>query len=159
MRRRFFNFPVLGIALGWLCAVVFGISSWGKLRDPLAFADSIAAYQLVPWRWAVSLAALVIPVLELLLAALLLANVWRRAALMAMAGLTMIFTAALVSAAVRGLEIDCGCMGGSGGGAGEGGSRELPELSVPWAIARNFLLLFFAGWALWLENIHRTKLK
>lgn len=149
--RRFFTSFVLGLVPGWLCAVVFGLSSWGKLRDPLAFADSIAAYQLMPWRWAVSLAALVIPVLELLLAALVLANVWRRAALVATAGLTVIFTAALVSAATRGLEIDCGCMGGIGG------AWNLPELSVRWAIARNALLIFFAGWALWMDKIHRTK--
>jgi uncharacterized membrane protein YphA (DoxX/SURF4 family) len=142
--RRFLNSPALGLVLGWVCAGLFGLSSWGKLRDPLAFADSIAAYQLVPWRWAVSLLALVIPVLELLLAALVLANVWRRAAVLAMAGLTVVFTVALVSAAARGLEIDCGCMGGGSGlpsGAGQGGWG-LPELSVPWAIARNVVLLF-----------------
>lgn len=117
--------------LCWLAAGVFGLAAWGKLRDPLAFADSIAAYRLVPVPWVISLLALTLPVLEMLLAVLLVAGWWRRTAILGLGALTVMFTAALLTAWGRGLEIDCGCFSGAG----------LPEVPVPWAVARNVVLL------------------
>lgn len=121
--------------LRWLCAAVFGLAAWGKLSDPLAFADSIAAYGLVPWRPGITLLALVLPVLEILLAALMVTGWWRRPAVLGLGGLTSIFTLALLSASVRGLNIDCGCFGGA-----------LPAMPVHWAILRNLLLLIALAW-------------
>ncbi|MDB6134254.1 MAG: DoxX family protein [Verrucomicrobiales bacterium] len=122
--------------LCWLCAAVFGLAAWGKLLDPLAFADSVADYRLIPWRPGITLTALALPVFEMLLALLLVTGRWRRAAVLGMLGLTLIFTMALISAAVRGLNIDCGCSGGGW----------LPTLSIPWAIVRNVLLLGAGVW-------------
>ncbi|RYD27572.1 MAG: DoxX family protein [Verrucomicrobiaceae bacterium] len=122
--------------LCWLCAAVFGLAAWGKLRDPLAFADSIADYRLMAWGPGITLLALGLPVFEMLLALLLVTGRWNRAAVLGMTGLTLIFTVALISAAARGLNIDCGCSGGGW----------LPALSIPWAIVRNTLLLGAGAW-------------
>lgn len=127
---------LLRTVLCWLCAAVFGLAAWGKLVDPLAFADSIADYQIIPRGPGITLTALGLPVFEMLLALLLATGRWRRAAVLGMTGLTLIFSVALISAAVRGLNIDCGCSGGGW----------LPTLSIPWAIVRNVLLLGAGGW-------------
>lgn len=137
--------PLLLTFLRWLCAALFGIAAWGKLRDPLAFADSIAAYGLIWWKPGITLLALILPVFEMLLAVLLVTGWWRRAAVLGTAGLTLIFTAALLSAAARGLRIDCGCFGG------------LSDMPVHWAIVRNLLLTGILVWILTADKSDRMK--
>lgn len=127
---------ILRMVLRWLCALVFGLAAWGKLLDPLAFADSVSDYRLIPWGPGITLTALGLPVFEMLLAVLLIAGRWWRAAALGMTGLTLVFTVALISAAARGLNIDCGCSAGGW----------LPSLSIPWAIVRNVLLLGAGVW-------------
>ncbi len=123
-------------ALCRLLAALFLAAAAGKIRDPLVFADSIAAYDMIAWKPGVTLLALTLPMLEILLALLLVTGVWRRTALLGTGLLTALFTAALLSAMVRGLEIDCGCFG------------ENTFLNPPpgWAVARNGVILALCGW-------------
>jgi uncharacterized membrane protein YphA (DoxX/SURF4 family) len=115
---------------------VFLWAGWGKLRDPLAFADSVALFRVLPHPALVSLVALCVPVLEWLVAVLLWVPRWHRAAWLVMAGLFAVFTAALSAAQARGLVIDCGCFG----------SGDATKWSVPLALGRAGGLL---GWAVW----------
>ncbi len=115
---------------------VFVWAGWGKLRDPLAFADSVAAFRMLPHPVFVSLVALGVPVLEWMTAVLLWVPRWHRAARWVMTGLFALFAVALSVAQVRGLEIDCGCFG----------SGEPTKWSVPLAWGRAVGLL---GWAIW----------
>ncbi|MES2707068.1 MAG: MauE/DoxX family redox-associated membrane protein [Verrucomicrobiota bacterium] len=141
----FLKSPLFLTFLRWLCAALFGIAAWGKLRDPLAFADSIAAYDLMRWKPGITLLALILPVFEILLAVLLITGWWRRAAVLGTAGLTLIFTVALLSAAARGLKIDCGCFSG------------LSDMPVHWAIVRNLLLIGILAWILAADKPEQMK--
>lgn len=87
---------------------VFIYAGFVKIADSQAFAGIIAAYRILP-SFGNYLAAAVIPWLELFCGLLLVAG-WRtRGAAAVIALLTIIFMAALVSAQLRGLDIDCGC--------------------------------------------------
>ena len=56
--------------------------------------------------------ALGLPPFEVVFGGLLLIGVWRRTAAVGMLGLCGVFALALVSALLRGLSVDCGCLGG-----------------------------------------------
>ncbi len=105
---------------------VFFWAGWGKLRDPLAFSDSVAAFRVLPHPVLVSLVAVCVPVLEWLVAVLLWVPRWHRAARWVMTGLFAAFTVALGVAQAKGLVIDCGCFG----------SGDATEWSVPLALGR-----------------------
>ena len=87
---------------------VFLYASWDKLHEPRAFAEVIHNYRLVPYvllhPW-----AHLLPVLELLAGAALVLGVLRRGAALTLAGLTVVFIAAIAAALARGLDISCGC--------------------------------------------------
>ena len=89
---------------------VFIYAGWEKLGAPGQFADSIAAYRLLPLNW-VNPMALALPPLELITGCLLLAGWQLRAATFSALILSGLFAIALGSALWRGLAIDCGCFG------------------------------------------------
>lgn len=99
-----------------------------KLGDPAAFAQSILHYQLVgeglAW-WG----ALYLPWLEVMLGAALLFPRWRRSSAQILGALTTFFIVVLASTIWRGLDVSCGCLGGS-----DSTSAEL-------AILRNLVIL------------------
>jgi putative oxidoreductase len=91
-------------------AVVFAFAGVLKAADPNAFAEEIMRYQLVPWPVAVAM-ALWLPFLEMAAGAGILIPALRTGALAIVTALLLTFTAALLSAWQRGLNIDCGCFG------------------------------------------------
>jgi putative oxidoreductase len=117
--------------------VVAGVLAWAgvtKLADPSLFAVDIANYRLLPSIFA-AMAAVYLPWLELCLAAGLLVPRLRAVARWLALGLILVFCAALGSAWVRGLDIRCGCFGGSADGA--------TEIE---ALARNAVLVGLLVW-------------
>jgi hypothetical protein len=104
---------VLALRLGLGGLFVFaGIM---KLGDPVQFAIEIGNYRLLA-----SLApygAVILPYIEIALGAavIFLPSDWRRGAALALAGLTAVFTVAVAQAVGRGINVDCGCFGGSSG--------------------------------------------
>jgi putative oxidoreductase len=104
-------FWALRLALGGLFVVTGAL----KLVDPTAFAVEIHNYQLFPALAPVLAATL--PAVELLLGAALLAGPrpWLRAGALASVGLMAVFTVAVASAVVRGINISCGCFGAGSG--------------------------------------------
>ena len=100
-----------------------------KLADPLRFATQIRAYELTEFVTGAALAVW-LPWLELLCGLALLANRLARGALLWLAILMVIFTAAQASALVRGLSLDCGCFGESA----------VPANSI-WLMGRDLLIL------------------
>jgi len=98
----------LALSLG--LAAVFFYASVDKLRDPLQFADSIAAFAILPAPL-ISPFALSLPVFEVGCGLLLLWPWTRRVGAMAVALVSLMFFAALSSALLRGLTLDCGCFG------------------------------------------------
>jgi uncharacterized membrane protein YphA (DoxX/SURF4 family) len=99
------------LAVRLLLGGVFLYASIAKARDPLDFADAVASFHLLPAYW-INPFALGLPTYEILLGAWLLSG-WRlRTAAFGASATMLVFLAALASAKMRGLGVDCGCFGG-----------------------------------------------
>jgi hypothetical protein len=106
-----------------------------KLQNLAAFAEEVANYRLVPAALAPTLAA-VLPGLELLTGLLLCVNRWVRAAACVASAMLVVFIVALCLTLLRGIDLRCGCFGGS-------------EL-VTWRdVARDGLLLTISASVFW----------
>jgi len=106
----------------WIVAALF------KLADPATFARDIENYRILPALVAAGL-AVYLPWFELVLGAGLWVPRLRQASRALSLALLVGFSLALLSALVRGLDINCGCFGAAG-----------PDASASWALARNLVL-------------------
>ena len=115
-------------------ALVFVFAGGVKAADPKTFAEEITRYQLVSWPAAVTL-ALWLPFLEMAAGAGILIPALRPGALVIVTALLITFTAALLNAWRRGLNIDCGCFGPA-----------LGHQTIIQALARDGFLLAMLAW-------------
>ena len=116
--------PVLALVTRLGLAALFATTGVTKLAAGEAFVRSLAAYELLPTTL-VDVAAATLVLVECGLAALLVTRRFGRRATFAAAALLAAFAAAIASATVRGLAVDCGCLPGV-------------ELQAGWwAVARN----------------------
>jgi putative oxidoreductase len=104
-RRDYFALAA-SLAIG----VLFIYAGADKLRDPLQFADSIAAFAILP-AVSINLLAMGLPPFEIACGLLMLARPTRRVGALALMLTSVVFFSALVSALARGLTLDCGCFG------------------------------------------------
>ena len=109
-----------------------------KIADPQSSVAAVRAYELMPDA-AATLVGWGLPFVELALGLLLLSGLATRPVAIASAGLLVVFTAGVASAAARGLSIDCGCFGG-------GGPVPPDQTAYGTEIARDVGLLALAGW-------------
>jgi uncharacterized membrane protein YphA (DoxX/SURF4 family) len=132
----------------WALAAVFGgVFIWSgvvKVQDPALFLVSVRSFHLVPDPFAAWL-ALGLPWLEIFAGLAVLTGWLRRGGLLLLNASLVVFAIALVSAQVRGLDIDCGCFG-TGHGA----------TSVRDALLRDAVLLLAGGW-LWFATRPRPQ--
>jgi uncharacterized membrane protein YphA (DoxX/SURF4 family) len=120
---------------------VFLVAGVLKAIDPQSSVAAVRAYQLLP----ASLATIVgwgLPFAEIALGLLLLAGIATRAVAVGVAMLLVIFIAGVVSAAARGLSIDCGCFGG-------GGAVDASQTAYGVELVRDTGLLLLALWLIW----------
>lgn len=102
---------IVGITLRLCLGAVFGYAAWTKLREPwMLFAMSVDAYHVLP-EWGAVAVARTLPWLELMLAATLVAGIWKRISLPAASALLAVFFGLMVRSYARGEGIDCGCFG------------------------------------------------
>ena len=97
---------VLRVVLGGL----FVYAGVVKIADPLGFAEDIRNYRLVGQALSFTV-ALVLPWLEVLAGAFLIAGVWKRGAALVIIGLLVFFIVLTLVTMARGLDVDCGCFG------------------------------------------------
>src|SRR5512139_170549 len=108
-------------------AGVLAYAGLAKFTEPLAIQRrGVAAYEILPESM-VNAVCVGLPILELVLAALLLVGFATRFVAAASAILMVIFIAGIISAWARGLNIDCGCFG-NGGPVQPGQTRYLQEI-------------------------------
>src|SRR2546430_11600407 len=81
-----------------------------KAMDPVAFANDIDNYKILPWPLVVRL-AFYLPWLEMLCGLALILRFFYRGGLFILTALTFVFIAASIIAKARGLDITCGCFG------------------------------------------------
>lgn len=101
-------------AARWALAAVFAYAGILKMQDPASFASAIAHFKILPVQL-VSLVALGLPPFEIFSAALLAVGPWKRLGAFNILVLCLVFLAALVSAAARGIELNCSCFGSARG--------------------------------------------
>jgi len=104
----------VNVILRLLVGGVFVSAALFKIADPANFALAVANYRLAPHALN-NLIAVLLPWIEMLSGLLVLTGIWLRAAALVIASLTAIFILAIVSALMRGLNIECGCFGTVGG--------------------------------------------
>jgi len=117
----------LASLLRFVLAGLFIYAGTGKAWDPAAFASDIANYRITPWIVTAGI-ALYLPWLEILAGAGLLYPRFRSGALLIVSTLLTVFCGALLSAWMRGLDIQCGCFG-------------VGETGIAPALIRNLVLL------------------
>jgi putative oxidoreductase len=93
-----------------------------KISDPVGFAGSIAAYQVLPY-FASYLTAATLPFIELVCGLLLVTGYRVKGGAIIIGILNVVFIAALASAIIRGLDIDCGCFK-------QGGAKTSPWIAI-----------------------------
>ncbi len=103
----------LGVLARLGLAAVFLVSGALKASDPRETVVAVRAYDLLP-ESLVSVVAATLPYLEIAVGVLLLVGLATRLAAVLGAVLMVVFIAGVISAAARGLSIDCGCFGGGG---------------------------------------------
>ncbi len=95
-----------------LCSLILGgvfiYASIDKISHPGAFAKIIFNYQLLP-AVLITLPAMVLPWLELISGAFLVAGIFRRASAMILSSLLAVFAVAISINLARGITFDCGC--------------------------------------------------
>lgn len=98
----------LALAFRLYLGGLFVYASIYKINYTGEFAESIAAYQIVPY-WAVNVMAIVMSWTELLCGALLIVGIRSKSAVCMIGGLLALFAAAVVLTLVRNIPIGCGC--------------------------------------------------
>jgi len=93
-------------------AGIFFYAGWIKVSDPTLFAIKVRNYELLSDPW-VAFVAITLPWLEIICAVCIVSRRFERGALMWVAGMLLVFLFGLISALARGLDIDCGCFGGT----------------------------------------------
>lgn len=104
MKTKELILAALRIGLG----MVFVYAGVLKIREPEAFAGSVAAYRIFPY-YLNYLVAATVPWVETLCGLLLIFGFRVKAAAGIVAGMNIVFIVLLTSTIVRGLDIDCGC--------------------------------------------------
>jgi uncharacterized membrane protein YphA (DoxX/SURF4 family) len=131
--------------LGLVARVVVGgvwvVAGAIKLPDPAGSVRAVRAYDLLP-ESIVPTVGHVLPIVEVLVGACLIAGLLVRWMAVVSAVLFLAFIVGISAAWARGLQIDCGCFGG--GGYEEGASDE-----YPWELARDAVLLLLSLYLVW----------
>jgi protein-disulfide isomerase/uncharacterized membrane protein YphA (DoxX/SURF4 family) len=117
----------LGTALRLLLSGALLYAGLAKVGDPAGSVRAVRAYRLLP-EWLAKGVGYGLPFVEITLAVLLLAGLATRLAAVLAAALLVVFLVGIVSAAGRGLRIDCGCFGGGGNLSGGKATRYTVEI-------------------------------
>ena len=140
--------PQLAVAARWVSTGarlvlggVFLVAGGLKVIDPQSSVAAVRAYELLP-NSLVTIVGWGLPFAEIALGLLLLAGVATRVVAAVTAMLLIIFILAVVSAAARGLSIDCGCFGG-------GGEVAPGQTAYGIELVRDLGLLLLALWLVW----------
>lgn len=120
--------------LGIACMFIY--AALGKLDDSRAVSDAIGNYRLLPDSWTPIL-AVVLPTIELAIAAALISGLLARGASIVAFGMLALFAAAMSQAILRGIDLSCGCFG------------DESATVTWWTVGRNLALAALAITPLW----------
>lgn len=119
------------LALRLAVAAILLWAAAAKVGDPQTFATDIVNYRAVPAALA-PLLAVTLPFVEAGLGLALLAGLWLPAAALGATALLGVFSVIVLAALVRGIDIRCGCFGGT-------------DPLTWWTLVRDLVLVAVAG--------------
>jgi uncharacterized membrane protein YphA (DoxX/SURF4 family) len=127
----------------WYLGALFVGACLHKIAEPRSFAVDIATYDILPLAL-VNLAAITLPWVELAAGAMLLIGLRVRVAALLIAGMMVVFIAALLIALGRGLDMSCGCF------ASQGAEHDPISLltvlrDLTWLAVAGFVMIFDTG--------------
>jgi uncharacterized membrane protein YphA (DoxX/SURF4 family) len=114
----------------FLLGALFLWAATSKIPDMAAFAESVANYRIVPPALVPFAAAALVGV-EIAAGVALIVNAWARAAALLVAALMAVFTVGVASALARGIDLACGCFGGT-------------DAATWWTVLRDLVILALA---------------
>ncbi|MEN3359971.1 MAG: hypothetical protein V7637_3953 [Mycobacteriales bacterium] len=117
----------LGVVARLLLAGTFLWAGAGKVGDPAASVRAVRAYRVLP-EWLDKGAGYGLPYVEIALGILLLVGLATRLSALVAVALLVVFLAGMISAAARGLRIECGCFGGGGDLGAAGATHYTTEI-------------------------------
>jgi hypothetical protein len=135
------------VAARWLVGGVMAYAGVVKIRALDVFYLDLVSYRMFP-EWLMRLAVYGVPAAEVVLGLALVGRATSRQAGQAIAGLLVLFIGVLAIAGVRGVDIRCGCFGGTGIGSGAN--------FIVWLILRDGLLLGVLSWGMGWTKTWRT---
>ena len=100
--------PHLVLVTRIFIGLLFIFSSLDKIVDPSAFVRSVTEYGLLP-SWMPAIIATILPWVELLCGFGVLFGLFLRGTSLLLSAMLVVFTLAVMSALLRGLDISCGC--------------------------------------------------
>ena len=133
--------PWVSTAVRLLLAGVFLTAGGLKVVDPQTSVSAVRAYELLP-AGLVTPVGWALPFAEIALGLLLVVGAFTRVLAVVSAVLLLVFIASVLSAAARGLSIDCGCFGG-------GGPVAAGQTGYTGEVVRDAVLVLLAGWLVW----------
>ena|SRR3972149_3211987 len=136
-----------------ILGIVFIIASFDKIISPADFASSIRNYRILPLS-VINIMALIMPWLELFCGIFLILGVFIRTSSFLILLMLIVFSIAILSAILRGLDIDCGCFKNSVMASKAGWSKFFEDILM---ILMALQVLFFPNRFLSIEKIlHKT---
>ncbi len=132
--------------LATLFGGVFVYAGALKVRDPIAFLDNVRSFQMLADPYAAWL-AISLPWLEIFAGLAVITGVLRAGGLLLLNGSLLVFFAAICWAWHHGIDIRCGCFGGSGSAV-----ANYQEL-----LTRDAALLLLGGAVAWLAGLTSSR--
>jgi uncharacterized membrane protein YphA (DoxX/SURF4 family) len=102
------SIDALGVALRALLAITFIWACIHKISNPYDFSLQVATYQILPLSL-INLQGVILPWIELVVAAALIAGFWTRASALVTCGMNVMFIVAIALALSADLQLQCGC--------------------------------------------------
>ena len=147
---------IVNLVLRWIVGGVFLLSAVLKIwnvqvshaqgvqfsyvPDLANFAKSVLNYHVPPYALG-NLVAIILPWVELVAGALLIAGVWKRASALTITAMMLLFLGAIGWAVGHGYNINCGCFG----------TVDARKVGVT-ALGEDLLLFLAAVWLAWRER-------
>jgi putative oxidoreductase len=110
--KRYLNVTALVIRIG--LGVVFLYAGFAKASDASAFVSDLRGFRAFP-ELAITPLAAYLPFLEMAVGASLISGIFYSGALILSGALLAAFNGVVLSAAIRGIDVTCGCFGHTSG--------------------------------------------